>query len=265
MVSLCESATMSSAPASEKYAIHYWPSIPGRGEYIRLCFEASGTPYSDENDIGRFQKLILTSKGPASSPAHFAPPILEVKVDGSSSYISQTPAILSYLAPKLGLLGDAEQLQGVHKDIATAQILQICLSALDLCNETHDTHHPIAVGDYYENQKDEALKKAQDVRENRIPKFLNLFQLNVMSNPSGKCRMYGSKTTVADLTVFQLVDGIKFAFPRHMASLDKGGKFDKVFQHYAEMEEELKVYLKSDRRRAYSNGVFRYYPELDAA
>lgn len=261
----CESGTMSLTSGSEKYALHYWPTIPGRGEFVRLCFEATGTPFSDETDVGRFQKLILTGKGSASSPAHFAPPVLEVNVEGSSSYISQTPAILSFLAPKLGLLGDAEQLSGIQKDVATAQILQICLSALDLCNETHDTHHPIAVGDYYENQKDEALKKAQDVQENRIPKFFKLFQLNVTSNPTGKCRMYGSKTTVADLTVFQLVDGIKFAFPKYMASLDKSGKFDKVFQHYLEIKTELKDYLQSDRRRNYSNGVFRHYPELDAA
>lgn len=258
---------MAADSSSLKFVLHYWPSIPGRGEFVRLCFEATRTPFSDETDIDTFQKLLLTGKGPASSPAHFAPPILEVKTDKAnapSSYISQTPAILSFLAPRLGLLGDAGKLTGLEKEVATAQIMQVCLTALDLCNETHDTHHPIAVGEYYEDQKAEAMKKAQDVRDNRIPKFLKLFELNIASNNTRSCRMYGSLTTVADLTVFQLIDGLSFAFPKRMESLRKSGEFDNVFKHYVEIGKELIDYVDSNRRRSYSDGVFRYYPELDA-
>ena len=34
-------------------------------------------------------------------------------------------------------------------------VSQITQTALDLSNEAHDVHHPIAVGLYYEDQKDE--------------------------------------------------------------------------------------------------------------
>ncbi|PWZ02600.1 hypothetical protein BCV70DRAFT_196841 [Testicularia cyperi] len=259
---------MSSSTTSqqERYTLHYWPQIPGRGEFVRLCFELTKHQYIDSTDIPRFQALLLSSVPASGQPTHFAPPILEVASSESKEpfYISQTPAILNFLAPRLGLLGDAHALSGLDREVAQSQILQLCLVALDLNNEVHDTHHPIAVAKYYEEQKDEALKKAQDVRDSRIPKFFKFFQLNLMAQSAGSGgRLYGSKTTVADLVVFQVVDGLKFAFPTYMKGLEASSKFDAVFQLHADISKELSDYLGSSRRRPYSDGVFRYYPELD--
>lgn len=264
---------------SEEYTLFYWPSIPGRGEFIRLCFEAANVKYTEQNDVPELQKLLLNKDVPGIAAPHFAVPVLGVRStsasepaskkakndsssdvkDGQWQYISQTPAILSFLAPRLGLLGDAAELQSLERDVAIAQLNQLCLTALDLNNETHDTHHPISVSSYYEDQKDEAKARAADFRKNRLPKFLQIFEVALKDSK----RLWGNKTSVADLTLFQDLDGLMFAFPKYMKKLKGEGKYDSVFRLHAEVKEELKGYLESDRRRPYSQGVFRYYPELD--
>ena len=50
---------------------------------------------------------------------------------------------------------------------------QIQLTIADLVNEAHDTHHPVGVGLYYEDQKDEALRRAKEFRQSRIPNFFD--------------------------------------------------------------------------------------------
>ena len=148
----------------DHYELLYWPGIPGRGEYVRLAFEAAGVPYEDvSNETGSttaFEPLIKQS-GQEGRPAHFAPPILRVN---RSLCISQTPNILLYLGLRLGLAPADE--------IGRLCVNQLHLTIADLANEAHDTHHPIAVGKYYEEQKDEALRRAHDFRTTRIPKFL---------------------------------------------------------------------------------------------
>ncbi|KAI9099843.1 hypothetical protein DFS34DRAFT_684868 [Phlyctochytrium arcticum] len=247
---------------AESYTLHYWPEIPGRGEYIRLAFESSGVKFTDNTDVPQLQKLCMSLN--AGHPPHFACPILEISTDGKSHYISQTPAILAYLAPKLGLLGKTEGLSPAEHQIYQAHINQLTFTILDLSNETHDTHHPVAVADYYEDQKAEAKRRADDFRANRAPKFLKYFNLTIEGNKAGKERLVGDKTTVADLTLFQVIDGLKFAFPRYMASLEKKGDYKHVFALHQEIATELKGYLGSERRRKFSNGLFRHYDELDA-
>lgn len=193
----------------------------------------------------------------AGNPPVFAPPALRISgagKDGNPLIISQTSNILLYLGEKLGLAGEDEP----EKYWAN----QVALTALDLNNEVHDTHHPIAVAKYYEEQKEEALKKASDVRETRIPKFLSYFERTLKGNADGKGKyLVGKGLTVADLAVWQVLEGLSFAFPKEMSV--RKGEFKELFKFYDGLKGELKEYLESKRRLPYSDGVFRYYPELD--
>ncbi|KAJ9637350.1 hypothetical protein H2201_007395 [Coniosporium apollinis] len=250
------------------YTLLYHPSIPGRGEYIRLAFEASGVSYSDpanERKDGYDEVLAVCDPNSTGdedgNPPVFAPPALRVPgagKDGKALVIHQTPNILLYLGPRLGLAG-GDEAEGFW-------VNQLALTALDVSNEAHDTHHPVAVGDYYEAQKSESLRKAKDFRENRIPKFFSYFERVLKYNESagqGKY-MVGDKLTYADLTFWQVVDGLHFAFPNEMKA--RASEFPLIFdKFYPGVKEEkgIKAYLGSDRRLGYSMGLYRHYPELD--
>jgi glutathione S-transferase len=249
-----------------QYELLYHPSIPGRGEFIRLALEASGTPYTDianedsKNGYSTVQKVTMNSsslESEAGNPPTFAPPALRIPgagKDGGSLVISQTSNILLYLGEKLELSGSSEA--------EKYWINQLALTALDLNNEVHDTHHPIAVMKYYEDQKEESLKKSTDVRENRIPKFLSYFQRTLKGNGNGKY-MVGEKLSYADLVVWQVLDGLQFAFPKEMEFRKQ--EHAELFEFHEGLKKEkgIKEYLGSERRLPYSEGVFRYYPELD--
>lgn len=173
-----------------KYELLYWPGIPGRGEFVRLAFEATKTPYLDvSNQVqGGIHQILALKDEKAThdadgNPPAFAPPALRVHGEGKNGktlVISQTPVILAFLGEKLGLAGvDAAE---------KAWIQALALTVLDLNNETHDTHHPVSTGAYYEDQKPEALRKATDFRELRIPKFLGYFERVLNGNREGKGR-----------------------------------------------------------------------------
>jgi len=228
------------------YTLLYWPGIPGRGEYIRLAFEYKQTPYKEINDPDKFPAH-LSPKG-----IHFAVPILQID---NGWTLSQTPAILAYLAPRLNLAGANEREQ--------ATINQLTLTALDLSNEAHDVHHPVASMLYYEDQKQEALRRAEDFRANRIPKFLTHFETVLKANNQNNV-LVGSGVSTADLTLFQVLEGLLFAFPRRMGALKKLGKHDKTFNLLEHVRNGLQHYLKSDRRQKFSMGLYRHYPELDS-
>lgn len=202
-----------------------------------------------------------SSTGTDGNPPPFAPPALRIPSEGPSGkplLLYQTPSILSYLGPKLDLAGTNE---------AEAQwILSHTLTALDLNNEAHDTHHPIAVAKYYEDQKEESLKKATDFREARIPKFLGFFERVLKGNgDQGKGKyLVGSKLSYADTTLWQVLSGLLFAFPKEMEARKR--EFELLFGTFFESVKEesgIKEYLASDRRKPFSMGVFRHYPELD--
>ena len=247
------------------YELLYHPGIPGRGEFIRLAFEATKTPYTDvanedsEKGYAEVQRVCMNKalESEEGNPPVFSPPALRIKNVGGGTekplIISQTPNILIYLGDKLDLAGSNEQ--------EKYWIQQLALTALDLNNEVHDTHHPIAVMLYYEDQKAESLKKAKDVRENRIPKFLSYFERTLKWNKNGKY-LVGERLSYADLTVWQVLDGLQFAFPKEMV-VRKEEFPDLLGTFYEGIKEELKEYLDSSRRLKYSQGVFRYYPELD--
>ncbi|KAJ4401697.1 hypothetical protein N0V91_007738 [Didymella pomorum] len=254
------------ARTNPPYELLYWPGIPGRGEFIRLAFEAAGVSYTDignesEDGIKEVTSLIdASSTGTAGNPPPFAPPALRIPGAGPSSnplIIYQTPSILSYLGPKLSLAGSNE---------AEAQwILSHTLTALDLNNEAHDTHHPIAVAKYYEDQKEESLKKARDFREARVPKFLGFFERVLKGNEEGKGRyLVGDKLSYADTTLWNVLSGLLFAFPKEMEA--RKGDYELLFETFYESVKEtsgVKEYLASDRRKPFSTGVYRHYPELD--
>ncbi|KAM0719624.1 hypothetical protein Q7P37_003754 [Cladosporium fusiforme] len=253
-----------------QYELLYHPSIPGRGEFIRLCFEATGVPYTDianekENGYATVQKICMNDslESDTSNPPVFAPPALRVPgagKDGAPLVIAQTPNILMYLAERLGLVPDDEA--------STYHVYQLAFTALDLNNEIHDTHHPLAVAKYYEDQKDAALIKATDVRENRLPKFLSYFERNLAFNKQhaggGGEFLVGAQLTFADLVVWQVLDGLRFSFPKEMEARKE--EFGLLMGQFYESVREvggLKAYLASERRLPYSEGIFRYYPELD--
>jgi len=252
-----------------QYELLYHPGIPGRGEFVRLAFEAAGVAYTDianeQKDGYNTVQQICMNKGTESAdgnPPVFSPPALKVPRAGPDGHgsliIHQTPAILFYLGDKLGLVPEDEA--------GRFHVSQVALTALDLNNEVHDTHHPVAVAKYYEEQKEESLKKARDVRESRIPKFLSYFQQTLKHNQSAGQGKYlvGDRLTYADTTVWQVLDGCMFAFPKEMG-VRKEEYPDLLRKFYENMTQEagLKEYLNSHRRQAYSMGVYRYYPELD--
>jgi glutathione S-transferase len=261
-----------SAPASkrqkttndEPYQLLYWPGLPGRGEHIRLCFEATSTPYSDSAQIKDGINDVLAqisdkNHGDSISPPPLAPPILK----HGDLTLSQTPNILLYLGPRLGLVPKTDD------DPSGFYIInQLALTALDgLSNEPHDVHHPVAVMKYYEEQKDEALKKAEDYRENRLPKFLDYFDRVLQGEASGGGEwLYGGKMSYADLVLFQTLDGVSWAFPARVKTLRAGGKYEKLWGLYERVKEleAIKAYLESERRQKYGMGIYRYYEELDA-
>lgn len=201
-----------------------------------------------------------SSTGAQGNPPVFAPPALRIPGEGKNGaplLLYQTPSILAYLGDRLGLAGD---------DAADkAWVLSHALTALDLNNEAHDTHHPIASSKYYEDQQAESLKKAADFRQNRIPKFLAFFERVLQANAHGHAKfLVGSKLTYADTTLWHVLCGLLFAFPKELTArmphykLLFGTFYPSVQEHST-----LKDYLASDRRKPFSMGVFRHYPELD--
>jgi glutathione S-transferase len=234
------------------YELYYWPGIQGRGEFVRLVLEEAGADYVD---VARKPKgmdaLTDLLEGEETAPP-FAPPFLK---DGDA-LIGQTAAILFYLGPRLGLAprGEAGRLW-VH---------QIQLTIADAVAEAHDAHHPISGGLYYEDQKPEALRAAKAFREERIPKFLAWFEAILARNPKGSRHLVGARLTYADLSLFQLIDGLAYAFPRAMKAALKTAPLVAALHEAAAQRPRIRAYLASGRRIPFNeSGIFRHYPELD--
>ncbi|HEX7663956.1 MAG TPA: glutathione S-transferase, partial [Polyangiaceae bacterium] len=241
---------MSKAP----YELYYWPGIPGRGEPVRLALEWAHAPYVDvardakKGGVGAMMSF-LGGKKPGAIP--YAPPFLK----NGKLVIAHAANILFYLAPKLGL---------VPKDEASRLLAnEFQLSVTDLYAEAHDTHHPIATSLYYEDQKPEAKKRAAEFTESRVPKYLTYFERNLVRN-GGKF-MIGKKTSYVDLSLFQTISGLEYAFPNALAKTMP--KFPKLRALHERVRTDPKLadYLASDRRIPFNeDGIFRRYPELDA-
>ncbi|KIO22652.1 hypothetical protein M407DRAFT_245082 [Tulasnella calospora MUT 4182] len=249
--------------STPKYALIYWGGIPGRGEYVRLALQYAGEPYDQINNNSVPSHMVNLDK--TGYPPHFAPPMLKLP---GGQIISQTGNILSYLAPKLDLEGtipegEDEEAAAVRKAI----INQFVLTTLDLNLEAHDTHHPIGMMLYYEDQKAESKRRAEEFRRSRIPKYLTYFSQalegNLEGGPDGY--LYGKKTTTADLTLFHAMCGLEYAFPRRMAALKKEKKYELVWKLKDRVGNEPRIasYLGSEERVPFGMGIYRHYPELD--
>jgi glutathione S-transferase len=233
------------------YELYYWPEIQGRGEFVRLALEEAAASYTDvARGKGGTAKMMRLMEGRALKTPPFAPPFLKA----GKLWISQTPNILLYLGARHDLAPKAEA--------ARLWVHQLQLTIADFLLEIHDTHHPVGVNFYYEDQKPEALRRAEDFRASRAPKFLGYFEHVVKK--SGGPFLTGRRLTYADLSLFQIVAGLRYAFPRASAGLEK--KHRRVVELHDRVAERsrIKAYLASDRRIPFNRlGTFRNYPELD--
>ena len=237
------------------YELHYWPSIQGRGEFVRLALEESGAEYVDvarlPDDSGGGARNLATWMSYAAPPP-FAPPIL--KTDEFT--IAQTANILQYL--------------GQHHELAPGDqagrlwINQLQLTLCDLVAEAHDTHHPVASGQFYEDQKPEALRRAKAFRQERMPKYLGYFQRILAANGAGGAGLGGGPLTYADLSLFQVVRGLQYAFPEALAALAAKLPAVLALADQVARRPRIAAYLASPRRIPFNEqGIFRHYPELD--
>jgi glutathione S-transferase len=236
------------------YELYYWPEIQGRGEFVRLALEDAGAAYIDvarqPAKGGGVPAMMALLDGKLVTHPPFAPPFLR----SGKLLIGQSANILLYLGARHGLapVNEAGRLW-TH---------QLQLTIADLVGEAHDTHHPIASSLYYDDQRPEATRRAADFRQSRMPKYLGYFE-NVLERSGGR-HLLGRRLTYADLSLFQIVEGLRYAFPKAMARLEKKiprviDLHDGVFQR-----PRIKAYLGSERRIAFNEmGIFRQYAELD--
>jgi glutathione S-transferase len=226
-----------------RYKLYYWPEIQGRGEFIRLALEDAGAEYVD----------VLRHSGDFSFPKSRAPFALPCLVAGRM-VVSQTANILQFLGPRLRLApkGEADRLW-VH---------QLQLTIADWLVEAHDTHHPIGSGLYYEEQKRESKRRAADFLAVRLPKYLGYFEEVLRRAPGGY--LLGRTCSYADLSLFQMVAGLRYAFPVAFGQLEKRYARIVGLHERVAARSRLAAYLASARRIPFNRmGIFRHYPELD--
>jgi len=236
-----------------RYELYYWPGIQGRGEFVRLALEAAGARYADvaRHDGGEAAMIALMDGRRVVRPP-YAPPFLRA----GRLVIGQTANILLYLGPRLGLVpaGEAARLW--------AHQLQLTLA--DLVAEAHDTHHPIASGLYYEDQRRESKRAAGHFVAERIPKYLGYFERVLAVNPRGPQHLVGARLSYADLSLFQVVEGLTYAFPKAMARLARRHRKVLGVRDRVRDVPRVAAYLASPRRIAFNeDGIFRRYPALD--
>ncbi|MCQ8782291.1 glutathione S-transferase [Mangrovibrevibacter kandeliae] len=239
------------------YDLFYWPGLPGRGEFVRLVLEAAGADYREMNRVpaeagGGMAAMSAYLDGEQGPQIPFAPPFLR---DGNL-VLAQTPVIVAHLGETLGLAPEAPGDRLFARQIAT--------TTADLVAEAHDVHHPVGVGLYYEDQKPEAARRASEFRESRMPKFLGWYDAILKANPAGSTWLVGDRMSYADLGLFQVWQGLRYAFPRRMAVLAPDFVAISDLAERVAGQPRLAAYLASARRQPFNeDGIFRHYPELD--
>ncbi|MEO8320827.1 MAG: glutathione S-transferase [Bradyrhizobium sp.] len=236
------------------YQLYYWPTIQGRGEYVRLALEEAGASYSDVarsgNGMAAMMKLMEPARGKGLATPPFAPPFLKA----GKRVIGQTANILLYLGARHGLAPKAEAGQlWVH---------QLQLTITDLVLEVHDTHHPLGPSLYYEDQKAPAKRRSDEFWESRVPKYLGYFEELLAAG--GGAWVTGRRITYVDLSLFQIVEGLRYAFPRRMKAFET--EILGLVELHARVaaRPRIRAYLSSDRRIAFNeDGIFRRYKALD--
>lgn len=232
------------------YELFYWPGIQGRGEFVRLALEEAGAEYVDVARREGGMDLLLSALETETRPS-FAPPFLRA----GELTIGQVANILLYLGEQHAL--------APRSDPGRLWTHQLQLTIADLVTEIHDTHHPIATSLYYEDQKPEALRRAADLIETRLPKFFGYFS-RLLTNPEARDWLVGDKPTYADLSLFQVIDGLRYAFPNAMKRLEGEYPALGALRDRVAARPNIAAYLASPRRIPFNqNGIFRHYPELD--
>jgi glutathione S-transferase len=239
-----------------RYELYYWPSIQGRGEFVRLALEEAGAEYVDvARERGRglgVDAMMRLMEDPALARPPFAPPFLRA----GKQIIAQTANILHFLGPHLGLAPGAEA--------SRLWAHQLQLTVEDLVVDVHDTHHPVAMSLYYEDQKPESRRRAAFFTGERAPELLGYFERVLQCNPAGRGYMVGRSLSYVDMSVFQIVDGLRYAFPKMMTRLEPEFPGLVALHGRVARRPNIAVYLASERRLPFNeDGIFRHYPELD--
>lgn len=235
-----------------RYELYYWPSIQGRGEFVRLALEEAGANYLD---VARLPKqgvpaLMQFLGGKSHERPPFAPPFLKA----GKLVIAQTANILLFLGPRLGLVPKVEASR------LWAHQLQLTVS--DWLVEAHDAHHPIGGAFYYEDQKPESKRRSAHFTAERLPKFLGYFE-RVLAREKGGW-LLGKTFSYVDISLFQMIAGLRYAFPRAMERLEPKYPRSVALHGRVASRPRIAAYLASKRRIAFNqHGIFRHYPELD--
>jgi glutathione S-transferase len=239
------------------YQLYYWPQIQGRGELVRLALEDAGAPYVDVARMGTDrgggpEAIRRVLAGELGDGRHLAPPILQA----GAVTVSQAACILDFLATRHPLLTDPGD---------RSRALQLQLTFSDFLGEAHDTHHPIAVSAYYEDQREEAKKRAAGFLADRWPKFLGYFETILRENKASKKEhLVGAGFSYVDLTAFQVLSGLAYAFPNAFNARRKEIPLLIALRDRVASRPRVAAYLGSTRRLPFSeHGIFRHYPELD--
>jgi glutathione S-transferase len=233
-----------------RYELLYWPGIQGRGEYVRLALEEAGADYADvarsERGMATMMKMLQARTG---TPP-FAPPFLKA----GKLVLGQTANILLYLGSRHGLAPKAEA--------GKLWVHQLQLTITDFVQEIHDTHHPISPALYYDDQRPEAKRRTAEFWKSRVPKYLGYFER--LRQASGGPYVTGRRLTYVDLSLFHIVEGLRYAFPKRMKAFERKipGLVD--LHDRVAVRPNIKAYLASGRRLAFNNeGIFRHYKVLD--
>lgn len=233
-----------------RYQLYYWPSIQGRGEYVRLALEDAGADYDDVARGKRGMDAMMRMMEPGKGTPPFAPPFLKA----GKLVIGQTANILLYLGGRHSLAPKSEP--------GRLWVHQLQLTIADLVLEIHDTHHPLGPSLYYEDQKAPAKKRTAEFWKERVPKYLGYFEDLVGAN--GGAFVTGRRATYADLSLFQIVEGLRYAFPKSMRAFER--KIPRLVELRDRVAERpnIKAYLSSERRIPFNEeGIFRRYKALD--
>lgn len=233
--------------------LYYWPEIPGRGEFVRLALEYVGVSYVDVGRRGGADAVQSLLDDPALVNVAFAPPVLVTE----EVCISQTANILLYLGERYGLAPTDTP--------ARLWVNQLQLTLADWLTEIHDTHHPLGPGLHYEDQREEATRRAAVFHSDRLPKYMQYFERVIDANPATAGWLVGDAVTYADLSLFHTLEGLVYAFPEAMRLFAQGYPRMYALRERVRALPGVDEYLVSDRRLAFNQaGIFRHYPELDA-
>jgi glutathione S-transferase len=234
-----------------RYQLYYWPEIQGRGEFVRLALEEAGASYDDvARKSGGMGKMLTMMEGGRDKRPPFAPPFIKT----GKLVIAQVAEILFYLGPRLTL--------APRDEAGRLWLHQLQLTVTDFVKEIHDTHHPVGGGLYYEDQKPEARRYAAGFLDERVPKYLGYFE--TVLKKSGGPNVLGTKFSYMDLSLFQLVEGLRYAFPKAMQTIERGVPRVVAVRDRVATRPRIKAYLASARRLPFNeSGIFRHYPELD--